>query len=211
MAAIAGIVLTGGRSSRMGSDKAALVLDGETLLQRTVRALARVADEIVLVRAPGQTLPPVTCARPLVEVADPVEGEGPLVGMATGLAVVSAPVAIVVGVDMPFLQAPLLRLLAERVAAGSRWVLPIAERRPQPLCSAFARDALEVLRAHIAAGDRAPMAVAADLGMTRLSPEQWQAADPEGLSFVDVDTPEEFAAASARLAAMLARDESGRG
>lgn len=205
MAAVAGIVLAGGRSRRMGSDKAALVLDGETLLQRTLRALERVVDEIVVVHAPGRALPPVVCARPMLAVEDPVEGEGPLVGIATGLAATTAPVAIVVGVDMPFLQAPLLRLLAERVAAGSRWVLPIAERRPQPLCSAFARDALDVLRAHIAAGDRAPMTVAADLGMTRLPPEQWQAVDPEGLSFVDVDTPEQFAAATARLQAMLRR------
>lgn len=204
-ATVAGIVLIGGRSRRMGSDKAALVFDGETLLQRTVRALAEVADEIVVVRAPGRALPEVVSDRPVRVVDDPVEGEGPLVGMATGLAAVSAPVAIVVGVDMPFLQAPLLRLLVERVTAGSRWVLPIAEHRPQPLCSAFARDALPVLRAHIAVGDRAPMAVAAELGMTRLTPEEWQSVDPEGLSFVDVDTPEEFAAAQARLDAIARR------
>ncbi|MEX2373019.1 MAG: molybdenum cofactor guanylyltransferase, partial [Dehalococcoidia bacterium] len=77
---------------------------------------------------------------------------------------------------------------------------PIAGGRPQPLCSAFARDALPVLRAHIEAGDRAPTAIAADLGMVRLPPEEWAAADPDGLSFIDVDTPEEFEAARARLA-----------
>ena len=199
--AITGIVLAGGRSSRMGQDKASLVLDGETLLQRTVRVLAAVVDEIVVVRAPGASLPAVSAPCPIVEIEDPVEGQGPLVGIAAGLAVARAPVAIIVGVDMPFLQPPLLRLLADRVRAGSRWVLPIADRRPQPLCSAFARDALEVLRAHIAAGDRAPMSVAADLGMTRLEPEVWRVADPDGLSFMDIDTPEDFTIALARLRA----------
>ncbi|MFA7249680.1 MAG: molybdenum cofactor guanylyltransferase [Dehalococcoidia bacterium] len=198
---VTGIVLAGGRSRRMGRDKASLVLDGETLLQRTVRALSAVATEVVVVRAPGAALPPVVAPCPVVDVEDPVEGEGPLVGIAAGLEAAHAPLAIVVGVDMPFLQPALLRLLAERVRGGARWVLPIAGHRPQPLCSAFARDALETLRAHIAAGDRAPMAVAADLGMVRLEPEAWRAADPEGLSFMDVDTPEDFAAALARVRA----------
>ncbi len=202
MASISGVVLAGGRSSRMGQDKASLVFDvedGRTLLQRVVDALGEVADEIVIVGAPGQALPPVTSAHPVALVADAVEGEGPLFGMATGLAAASAPVVLVVGVDHPFLQPALLRLLVQRVREGHRWVLPIAERRPQPLCSAFNRDALDVLRAHLEAGDRAPMAVAAALGMVRLPPETWEAADPGGLSFVDVDTPEEFEAARGRL------------
>lgn len=198
MAEVTGIVLAGGRSSRMGQDKASLVLDGASLLARTVAALEAVADEVVIVRAPGQSLPPVQPAATLTIVEDDIEGQGPLYGMGTGLAAASAPVAIVVGVDHPFLQPALLRLLADRVRQGARWVLPIADRRPQPLCSAFARDALEVIRAHLDTGDRAPMAVAADLGMVRLPEEEWRAVDPEGWSFVDVDTPEEFEAARAR-------------
>ncbi|MGE3856877.1 MAG: molybdenum cofactor guanylyltransferase [Dehalococcoidia bacterium] len=197
--AVTGVVLAGGRSSRMGRDKATLVLDGETLLQRTVRALAAVADEVVVVCAPGAALPDLDAPCPIRVVEDPVEGEGPLVGIAAGLEAARAPVVLIVGVDMPFLRPALLALLAERVAAGARWVLPIADRRPQPLCSAFARDALPVLRAHIEAGDRAPMTVAADLGMVRLAEEEWRAADPDGASFMDVDTPEDFAAAIARL------------
>jgi molybdenum cofactor guanylyltransferase len=198
---VAGIVLVGGRSSRMGRDKATLVLDGKTLLERTVAALDPVVDQVVLVRAREQALPLVSVRGSLVVVEDPVDGQGPLVGMATGLAAVEAPVALVVGVDYPFLQPALLRLLAQRVVAGARWVLPIAHGRPQPLCSAFARDALEVLRAHVDAGDRAPMAVAADLGMVRLTEAEWSSVDPEGLSFLDVDTPEDFEAARRRVEA----------
>jgi molybdopterin-guanine dinucleotide biosynthesis protein A len=206
MAEVAGVILAGGRSTRMGRDKAALVFEGRTLLRRTVDAVAAVADEVIVVRAPGQPLPEVEAPVPVLVVEDPVEGEGPLRGIATGLEAASAPVVLVAGVDMPFLQPPLLRLLVERVRAGHRWVLPIAERRPQPLCSAFARDALEVVRAHLEAGDRAPMAVAADLGMVRLGEEEWRAVDPRGLSFVDVDTPEAFEAALA-----LARDAASDG
>lgn len=196
---VTAVILCGGRSSRMGRDKASIEFEGATLLQRTVTAAAEIASEVVLVRAPGQTLPAVSAQCPVLTVEDAVAGEGPLYGMATGLAAAHGARCLLLGVDMPYLQPSLLRLLAEalRTGSGSRWILPIAEMRPQPLCSAMALDALPVLRAHLAAGDRAPMAVAADLGMLRLNEEVWRAADPAGLSFVDVDTPEALEAARA--------------
>ena len=201
--AATGILLAGGRSRRMGHDKGSMIFDGQSLLQRAATALAAVVDEIVIVGAPGVVLPAVHAPCPLLHVADSVEGEGPLVGLARGLEAAHAPLAVVVGVDMPFLQPALLRLLLERLRAdietGVRWVLPIADERAQPLCSAMARDALTILRARIEAGDRAPMAVADALHATRLSEEDWRAADPDGLSFLDVDTPEDVAAALAWL------------
>ena len=180
-----------------------MILDGQSLLQRAATALSAVVEEIVIVGAPGAVLPAVNAPCPLVHVEDPVEGEGPLVGIARGLEAARAPLAVVVGVDLPFLQPALLRLLLERLSAGIesgvRWVLPIADERAQPLCSAMARDALTILRARIEAGDRAPMAVADVLHATRLAEEDWRAADPDGLSFLDVDTPEDVAAALAWL------------
>jgi len=114
----------------MGRDEASLLLNGEPLLQHTVRALAKVADEIVLVAAPDQALPAIVTDRPVIVARDAEPGEGPLVDMAAGLAVATAPIALVVGGDMPMLQAPLLRLLVERVVDGAWWVLPVAAERP---------------------------------------------------------------------------------
>lgn len=199
MADVSGIVLTGGRSSRMGREKAALVLGGSTLLERTVAALDAVADEIVIVRAPGQGLPLVRSAGSLTIVADPVEGDGPLAGIVRGLDAATAPVAVVVGVDHPFLRPSLLQLLVERVRAGAPWALPEAGGRPQPMVSAIAREALEPLRERLEAGERSPIAVAGALRAVPVEEREWRTADPEGLSFIDVDTPEDFEAARARL------------
>src|SRR5437016_2971467 len=78
-----GIVLCGGRSSRMGSAKAWLPFGDELMLPRVVRVLAEVVAPIVVVAAPDQEVPPlpsgVTIAR------DPEEGRGPLQGLAVGL------------------------------------------------------------------------------------------------------------------------------
>ena len=194
---VAGIVLAGGRSSRMGVDKASLMLEGRTLLQRTVDVLDEVADEIVVVAAAGQQLPQLASAHPLRVVEDAVEGQGPLVGIAAGLEAMTAPVAVVVACDMPYLRPALLRLLAGRAGAGARLAVPMHDGRPQSLCSAWQASALAVVRAHVEAGDRAVMSVADDLDAERLPPEAYEQADADGRSFINLNTPDEFQAALA--------------
>ncbi|MGE3961193.1 MAG: molybdenum cofactor guanylyltransferase [Dehalococcoidia bacterium] len=199
MADVSGIVLTGGRSSRMGRDKAALVLGGSTLLARAVAALDAVADDIVIVRAPGQSLPLVQTSGSLTIVADAAEGLGPLAGIVHGLAAAAADIAVVVGVDHPFLRPSLLQLLVERVREGAPWVLPLLDGHAQPSCCALSRACLESLRARLEAGERSPAAVAEALGAVLVPEAEWRRVDPEGLSFLDVDTPEDFEAARRRL------------
>jgi molybdopterin-guanine dinucleotide biosynthesis protein A len=191
---VTGIVLAGGRSSRMGQDKAALVLDGRTLLQRACDALTEVADEIVVVGSPGRALPEIVTPVPVRRVDDEIEGEGPLFGIAAGLEAARSEVAMVVGCDMPYLVPALLRLLAARALEGARLVVPLHEGRPESLCSAWRTDALAVIRAHIEAGDRAVMSVSEDLEAVRLAPEEYREADPDARSFINVNTPAELEA-----------------
>ena len=136
---VAGIVLVGGRSVRMGSAKASLEWHGSTLLQRTVGVVARAVDgPVLVVRAPGQGLPEPAAARQVVD--DPVAGRGPLQGIATGLAAAAgrAAVAAVCAVDLPLLHPAFLRRRgaggaggrgARRRAAGRARSRPAARRR----------------------------------------------------------------------------------
>lgn len=194
---VAGIVLAGGRSSRMGVDKASLMLEGRTLLQRTIDVLDEVADEVIVVAATGQELPQLESAHPLRVVEDAIEGQGPLVGIAAGLEAMTAPVAVVVACDMPYLRPALLRLLAERAAGGARLAVPMHDGWPQPLCSAWQAGALAVVRAHVEAGDRTVMSVAGDLDAERMPPEAYVEADADGRSFINLNPPDEFKAALA--------------
>ncbi|HEV3383045.1 MAG TPA: NTP transferase domain-containing protein, partial [Trebonia sp.] len=106
----AGVVLTGGRSSRMGTPKAALEWHGSTLLRRTVGILARVSDgPVVVVRAPGQEIPGLP--KGAVVADDPREGKGPVQGIAAGLAALKghADIAFIASTDMPFLHPAFVR------------------------------------------------------------------------------------------------------
>ena len=81
---VAGIVLCGGRSSRMGTPKAWLPFGGELMLPRVVRILGEAVGPVVVVAAPGQDVPPLPAGVRIVR--DDVEGRGPLGGLAAGLA-----------------------------------------------------------------------------------------------------------------------------
>lgn len=148
----AGIVLAGGRSSRMGSPKAALEWHGSTLLRRVTGIVARSVDgPVVVVCAPGQELPELD---PRIEVvADPREGRGPLQGLAAGLKAIGdrASVAYVSSTDVPLLHPSFVR----RVIAGFRddidVVLPEIDGYRQPLAAAYRLGVLGTVEELIAA------------------------------------------------------------
>jgi len=140
VADFAGVVLAGGRSSRMGTPKAALEWHGSTLLRRTVGIVARATDgPVVVVRAVGQVLPDLPAGAAVVD--DPRDGKGPLQGIAAGLTALAgrAEIAFISSTDMPFLHPAfirrVLRVLADDAAVDV--ALPVARGYPQPLAAAY--------------------------------------------------------------------------
>ena len=187
----------------MGREKASVLLSGRTLLQRTIDAFEPVGGlaQVILVLAPQQDEPGVECRVPLVIARDEVEGEGPLAGMARGMGAAPSPVCLVLGCDTPFVRPALLELL---VAHGREHaiVMPLHEGRPQPLCSVLRSEALGTIESLLRDGTRAASALADLPGALLLAESEWRHADPEALSFVGVNTPEELANAERLLAGL---------
>ena len=111
-----GVVLCGGRSSRMGRPKAWLPFGGELMLQRVVRVLHGAVDPVVVVAAPGQDVPPLPAG--VMIVRDDEEGRGPLQGLAAGLAALDgrADAAYLSACDVPFLTPGFVRRVVESLA-----------------------------------------------------------------------------------------------
>jgi len=147
---LTGFVLAGGKSTRMGRDKATAVLAprGQTLLETALAAVRAVAQEVFIVGSPelyggyGRAL------------ADIVPGCGPLGGIHTALSHTKTEFNLIIGVDTPFLSAKLLAYLAER-ALGPRTMVtaPVIKAYPQPLCAVYARDFLSIAAAALKAGN----------------------------------------------------------
>ena len=203
----AGVVLAGGRSSRMGTPKAALEWHGSTLLRRTVGILARATGgPVVVVRAPGQELPALPPGTEVV--ADPREGLGPLQGIAAGLAALSgrAEAAFVSSTDMPFLHPAFVRRVLAAVADGADVGLPVARGYQQPLAAAY-RVALAPLAAGLVARQRLrPAFLFEACAVTRLDEaalragQEVAALDPGLDSLINVNDPAGYQAARARPA-----------
>jgi molybdenum cofactor guanylyltransferase len=207
MSDTAGIVLAGGRSSRMGTPKAALEWHGSTLLRRTVGILARVADgPVVVVRAPGQSLPGLPAAIGVVD--DPREGLGPVQGLAAGLAAVAgqAEVAFVCSTDLPFLHPAFARRVLRAAADGADVGLPVAGGYPQPLAAAY-RTALAPVAERLVREQRLrPAFLFEECAVTRLDEAALRAdpilaaLDPDLDSVLNVNERADYEAARARPA-----------
>lgn len=145
--AVNAIVLCGGRSSRMGFDKAFIKAGGSTLIQRQVEALSGRFNKILL----ATNSPEKYGARDRVEtVTDGVPGLGPLGGLAAALAKSDARYNFVVACDMPFVSPDLAAYMVGSVKKGFQAVVPFYGKEYQPLCAVYSRDCLGAINEALA-------------------------------------------------------------
>ncbi|HWB82899.1 MAG TPA: molybdenum cofactor guanylyltransferase [Bryobacteraceae bacterium] len=179
----AGYVLVGGRSARMGRDKALLPYRGGALAESVAQAVAQACGSAVLVGAPERYT-----KLHFPTIADLYPGEGPLGGILTALHHTSANWNLVVACDMPEITAEFLDYLmnaAERLASGI--LLPASPSGlPQPLCAAYHRNVQAALAAAYARGIRKVTAAFEGIPVTRMTV-------PEMTPLQNVNTPEDWA------------------
>lgn len=191
---VTGVVLAGGRSARFGADKLAVEIDGRPLLHHAIEAVAAVASSVVVVAAPGiAPLVPAGLDARVRIVHDPEPYGGPLVGLAAALAATEAPIALVVGGDMPRMVPLVLRRLVATVGPGRPAVSLEIPGRIHPLPMA-----LDVLAARPAAttvlerGGRSLRELLHELGAISIPAPVWLALDPSGATIVDIDRPSDL-------------------
>ena len=197
----AAIVLAGGASRRFGRDKLAEPIDGRPLLEHAIAAVRPLITDLVVVVAPGDDRELPADAR---RVHDPVAHEGPLAGVAAGLAALDAATerVIVLGGDMPSASPPVLAALLGRLddaALDAAWLADDEGiQRPLPLALRRA-PALARASALLAAGDRRLRALPQGLAAVTVDGEAWRALDPGGRTLVDIDEPADVRAVDRAL------------
>jgi molybdopterin-guanine dinucleotide biosynthesis protein A len=191
----AGIILAGGRSQRMGTSKALLPLPGqpsETFLSRLASMLASLCAEVLVVaRDPAQfagvALPDTRM------VFDKKPGGGPLMGLYSGLKATQSSTALVVAVDMPFVQSALLAFLLAHYEENTMLV-PVVEGVPQVLLAIYPRSILPLIETLLQQGKRAPRALLEVAPVRYIEEAQLREVDPQLRSFVGINTPEDLQA-----------------
>lgn len=192
MSDLVAILLCGGESRRMGRSKAALILDGETFLLRSVRQTSSLASTVIVAAAPGQPLPGLP---PSVLIArDRTAGSGPLEGLASAVPLLPAcaSLVLVVPIDAPHATGDWLRALAGRIEDFEA-IVPVVEGWPNPLQACYRatplRAAIEVVRAR---GERRARNLLDHLRWRPIEGPELRSL-PEGLEALrNVNTPEDY-------------------
>jgi len=178
------VILTGGESKRMGSDKAGVMLAGKSLLGHVLAQLEPLfSDMLISVREQRPDI-----AYP--QIIDGIQDRGPMVGIKAALEAAKTDWVFVIACDMPFISTGLIRHLAG-LRSQHDAVIPFAFDRPQPLFGFYRKTCLPLMEARMKQGQRSMIRLLDDLDTCLLSEQQVKAMDPELKSLLSLDTMED--------------------
>lgn len=197
---ITGIVLAGGRSTRMGQDKASLPFGDETLLARAVRIVQAVADAVIIVGQAQQFGGGNPFGLPVRIVHDPEAHLGPLAGIAAGLGASGTELNLIVACDMPLVNPAVLRRLLD-LREEADICLAVIDGHASPLCAVYRRAVANTAQAMLDAGERRVMTLLDRVQTKRVDAAVFRDIDPNLDTFVSCNTPDELQRALVRLKA----------
>ncbi|CUS06141.1 putative molybdenum cofactor guanylyltransferase [Candidatus Promineifilum breve] len=182
-------IQAGGKSSRMGTDKSFVLYNGRPLIEVVREAVAGLGDELILIT----NKPDAYAHLGLPMFADLYPDTGPLGGIYTALHHAAHPHVLTVACDMPWLNRPLLAYMAG-LRQTADVIVPRWDKFPEPLHAIYSQGCLEPIREKL---DAQVFKITAFYGrvsirfVERAEIEQY---DPDGRSFVNVNTPDELSA-----------------
>ena len=201
--ALSAVILSGGKSARMGRPKALLPFDDKPLIAHLVERLSQRFSDIVVVAAPDQPLPSL----PVTLVHDTVAYQGPVGGIYYGLRAIHGTAAFVTSCDVPFLQLPFIDYLVSQLDHNSRdydVVVPVWEDRLQPLHAVYRRSVIPHLQDQLATQRLRPVYLYDTVPTRQVPAAEIKRFDPEGLSFLNMNTQADYQAALVRWRTLAA-------
>jgi molybdopterin-guanine dinucleotide biosynthesis protein A len=194
MMRITGVILAGGKSRRMGRDKAFLPFGLGVLIERVIEVLQQATDELLLI-----TNTPDQYRRfGLPMASDVIPDAGSLGGIYTGLVYSHTPYSLCLACDMPFVKPEFLHFLSE-TAADADVVIPKNAEDFQPLCALYSQACRDPIRQKIAAGQLKITGFFDQVRVRVIEGDMLARYDPHDVMFFNANTPEEYAHAQQML------------
>ncbi len=194
---VGGVIVCGGKSTRMGRPKLSLPFGSELMLQRVCRILSTVVDPIVVVAAVGQELPPLPAD--VLVVRDEYPDQGPLAGIATGLGALRgrADAAYVTSCDVPLLKPEFIRHLIAKLTTHAA-VVPCDAEHVHVLAAVYRLELEDLARRLINEQRRRPLFLIEQSDSIRVATSELRSIDPELDSLSNLNTPADYEAALQR-------------
>ena len=190
---VTGVILAGGQSRRMGQNKALMFLGDDPLIVHVVRQMELVTTELLLIT----NEPDLYAALEMPMYADIQPDMGALGGLHTGLTYATNSTVLCVGCDMPLLQPNLLSHLTTLLGDYDA-VVPCVEAADrsrivfQTLSAVYSKRCLPVIDGMLSSGELRVHALYDRIDARIVQPHEWRVLDPQGLSFFNINTPEDF-------------------
>ncbi|SNB46006.1 molybdenum cofactor guanylyltransferase [Geobacter sp. DSM 9736] len=183
----AGVILAGGRSSRMGSNKALLPYRGGRFIEAIYRQFCEIFPEVLVVTNSPEQYDFLPCRK----VADLHTGGGALAGVHAGLFHAAASAAFVVACDMPYLNPNLVRHMAG-LTGEADVVVAESPHGVEPLHAIYGKNCLEAMDSALLSGRRRIVSFFTGLKVRTVPRAEVARFDPDFLSFSNINTPEEY-------------------
>jgi molybdopterin-guanine dinucleotide biosynthesis protein A len=177
-----GVILAGGRSSRLGQDKAFLDVNGQYLIERVIERLAHVADQVVIAADDIERYANLEAR----VIGDVYPGKAALGGIYSGLKAARGHHSVVVACDMPFLNVSLLRHM-QGLAAGYDVVIPRIGRLTEALHAIYSRECLPFMEQQLRAGDLRIVHFFPNVRVRYVDQDEMKVFDPDLLSFFNIN------------------------
>ncbi len=184
---VAGVVLAGGKSSRYGKNKALERFQGERLVDRCVAQLRPHAHPLMVI---ANDLAPYYGVEATL-IQDILPHQGPLGGILTALLFSPHDWIFIKATDMPFFVPGLFTLMADRMPRHDV-VVPVKNGHYEPLLALYHRRCLAAVLRTLQSEKRQIVAFYKKMKVKTVSEKQWRQVDPEGMSFKNINTPEDM-------------------
>jgi molybdopterin-guanine dinucleotide biosynthesis protein A len=180
------IILAGGKSSRLGRNKALQIIRGKSLIQWVVDCLALLSTQIIIATSRGEAIP-CSSSVTMKTVADTNPERGPLAGIYSGLTASSSWRAIVVACDTPFLSVSLLEYMTQSCRTYDV-VVPRIKDKVEPLCAVYSRNCVAPIRELLGQNELRIVELFPMVKVRYVEEDEIDMFDPEHLSFFNINS-----------------------
>ncbi|WP_319550192.1 formate dehydrogenase accessory sulfurtransferase FdhD [Desulfogranum marinum] len=184
---VTGVILAGGESRRMGSNKSLLPLAGARFIDQVYRRMAGLFDEVIIVTNTPDLYKEIPCRK----VPDIYYAQGALAGLHSGLAHAKCEKIFVVACDMPFISAAVVKEICAHADQGDL-VIPFSSNGHEPLHALYSKSCLPAMEEVLDAGLKRIITFFEKVKQVELPASKIRQYDPEEKSFKNINTPEDY-------------------
>lgn len=184
---VTGVILAGGESRRMGSNKSLLPLAGARFIDQVYRRMIGLFDEVIIVTNTPDLYKEIPCRK----VPDIYYAQGSLAGLHSGLSHAKSEKIFVAACDMPFISPAVVKQICARADQGDV-VIPYSSNGHEPLHALYSKKCLPAMEQVLDAGVKRIIAFFDKVEKVELPASDIRRIDPEEKSFQNINTPEDY-------------------